>query len=243
MSRSVERRLAMQRKPPIGEPDHPLGYRLATLKARLAAEEWAAFSAWYAGQTGVISADAVGWRGAGKGDIRLTEGARILTDSARSSNLVFVDCEADGGPGFEKMGGACPALHRLTQIGAITMDERTFYRDMRLDSVASFVEAWRDFDDWLHQVIVPWRQPLFVSDNPAYDWQWVNDGFHRYLGFNPFGHSARRIGDFYAGLVGDFWRSSEWKRLRVTKHTHYPVDDARGNLEAFRRMLNGERVR
>jgi len=58
-----------------------------------------------------------------------------------------------------------------------------------------------------------------------------------------FGHSARRIGDFYAGLVGDFGRSSEWKRLRISRHDHHPVNDAMGNVESFARMRAGERVK
>ena len=45
---------------------------------------------------------------------------------------------------------------------------------------------------------------IFVSDNPAYDFQWINYGFHHAIGRNPFGHSGRRISDFYAGLVGRF---------------------------------------
>lgn len=35
----------------------------------------------------------------------------------------------------------------------------------------------------------------------------------------------------------------EWKRLRITKHDHHPVNDAMGNVEAFARMLAGERVK
>ena len=58
---------------------------------------------------------------------------------------------------------------------------------------------------------------------------------------NPFGYSARRIGDFYAGLIGDFKDASSWKRLRITKHDHHPVHDAMGNLEAFERLLKGDR--
>ena len=84
-------------------------------------------------------------------------------------------------------------------------------------------------------------RPLFVSDNPAYDWQFINYYFHLFLGKNPFGHSARRIGDFYAGLTSDFTNSSSWKKLRVTPHDHNPVNDAMGNLEAFEKILNGER--
>ena len=47
--------------------------------------------------------------------------------------------------------------------------------------------------------------------------------------------------NFYAGLVGDFTDASSWKKLRVTPHDHNPVNDAMGNLEAFERLLNGER--
>jgi hypothetical protein len=80
-----------------------------------------------------------------------------------------------------------------------------------------------------------------VSDNPTFDWQWINDSFHRTIGNNPFGYSARRIGDFYAGLIGDFKDVSSWKRLRITKHDHHPVNDSMGNLEAFERLIKGDR--
>ena len=76
-------------------------------------------------------------------------------------------------------------------------------------------------------------RPVFMSDNPAFDWQWVNYYFHRYLGDNPFGYSGRRIGDLYAGLKGDFGAANAWKSLRRTEHTHDPVDDAIGNAEAL----------
>jgi hypothetical protein len=32
----------------------------------------------------------------------------------------------------------------------------------------------------------------------------------------------------------DMW--SGWKKLRTTKHTHHPVDDAMGNAEALLKM-------
>lgn len=75
--------------------------------------------------------------------------------------------------------------------------------------------------------------PRIISDNPAFDWQFFNYYCHAYLKKNPFGYSARRIGDFYAGLKKDFRKDTEWKRFRKTKHTHNPVDDCRGNIEAL----------
>ena len=102
-------------------------------------------------------------------------------------------------------------------------------------------EVFEKFDTWLREMTGEER-PRFVSDNPAFDWQWINDSFHRTLGRNPFGYSARRIGDFYAGLVGDFTDASSWKRLRITKHDHHPVHDAMGNLEAFYRLLKCDTI-
>ncbi|MGA2244343.1 MAG: hypothetical protein ABSH48_05025 [Verrucomicrobiota bacterium] len=44
-------------------------------------------------------------------------------------------------------------------------------------------------------------RPAFVSDNLAFDWQFINYYFHRFIGRNPFRFSGRRIGDLYAGLL------------------------------------------
>jgi len=100
------------------------------------------------------------------------------------------------------------------------------------------VVVFTQFEQWLTQFSRPY---VFVSDNPAFDFMWICIGFHETLGHNPFGFSARRIGDFYAGLCGDFRSASQWKRLRITTHDHNPVNDAMGNAEAFARILKGER--
>ena len=78
------------------------------------------------------------------------------------------------------------------------------------------------------------NRPILISDNNGYDASWINWYFLTYLGKNPFGWSSRRIGDLYCGMKMDMW--SAWKKLRVTKHTHHPVDDARGNAEALLKM-------
>ena len=101
-------------------------------------------------------------------------------------------------------------------------------------------QTFERFDGWLKEVCKGSR-PVFWSDNPAYDWQWINHYFHRHLGHNPFGWSARRIGDFYAGLVGNPNETQRWKRLRITAHDHNPVHDALGNAEALHRLIAGER--
>jgi len=51
------------------------------------------------------------------------------------------------------------------------------------------------------------------------------------------------VGDLYAGLEHDFFASSKWKKLRRTKHTHHPVDDARGNVEALLALARAHGLR
>ena len=108
-----------------------------------------------------------------------------------------------------------------------------FSREQHLgfDDPKSVMEA---FALWLEQHAK--GRAVFVSDNVAFDWQFINYYFHRFLGRNPFGFSGRRIGDLYAGLVKDASKATEWKKYRVTKHTHNPVDDARGNAEALKKF-------
>jgi len=91
----------------------------------------------------------------------------------------------------------------------------------------------KGFFEWVISVNEGGR-PIFISDNPAFDWQWINYYFHLYLGENPFGFSARRIGDLYCGIVAHGGKNHDWKKkYRKTRHTHNPVDDAMGNAEAL----------
>jgi len=163
-------------------------------------------------------------------------------------SYIIVDVEADG---------PIPAQFSMVSFGAVVFDDRldrTFYGKTRPISdrfvpealaVSGFTrEQHLGFDDpkavmesfaaWLAQQSK--GRPVFVSDNVAFDWQFINYYFHRFLERNPFGFSGRRIGDLYAGLVKDASRATEWKKYRVTAHTHNPVDDARGNAEALKKF-------
>lgn len=80
-------------------------------------------------------------------------------------------------------------------------------------------------------------RPSFVADNPAFDWQWIAYGFDEARMKNPFGHSARRIGDLAAGLEKNWRKTSAWKRYRKTRHDHTPVNDSLGNAEALHTIL------
>ncbi len=154
--------------------------------------------------------------------------------------LIFVDRETTG---------KSPSTGYLTEFGAVSYPKReTFHgqlykvtRDSEGKKIVGEAnphpeKVFEDFELWLKKVCHGSR-PVFVSDNPAFDWQWINDGFHKYLGHNPFGHSARRISDFYAGLTKDFSNTQKWKKWRITPHDHNPVHDSLGNVEAFAAML------
>lgn len=159
---------------------------------------------------------------------------------------IVVDVEADG---------PCPGLYSMVCFGAAIVEPnpRGFYGKTRPISpdyipdalkVSGFTRAQHaSFDDpldvmenfkiWLDMVCESSKRPVFVSDNIAFDWQFINFYAHKYLGHNPFGFSARRIGDFYAGLTSNFDNQTAWKKFRKTKHDHHPVNDAIGNAEAL----------
>ena len=159
-----------------------------------------------------------------------------------------VDVESDG---------PVPGRHSMVSFGAVLVEptlSKTFYGQTRPISDEFIPDALavsghsRDqhlgfedpavvmprFGQWLAETSS--GRPVFVSDNVAYDWQWINYYFHMFGGENPFGHSGRRIGDLYCGLVKDSF--ARWKHLRKTTHTHHPVDDAKGNAEALLAMAD-----
>lgn len=151
-------------------------------------------------------------------------------------SIIFVDVEAHFDSPCPGIGGG------MTEFGAVEFKTRQTFHGLPGDTPSYddwppktiWDNTFFNFEGWLKQFE---GHPIFFSDNPAYDWQWINYWFHHTIHRNPFGHSARRIGDFYAGLVKDLRKASEWKKYRVTKHDHNPVNDAMGNAEAFEKIL------
>jgi hypothetical protein len=47
-----------------------------------------------------------------------------------------------------------------------------------------------------------------------------------------------QIGDMFCGFYKD--SQYQWKKHRKTKHTHHPVDDAKGNAEALLYLVEQE---
>jgi len=164
-------------------------------------------------------------------------------------SYIVVDVEADG-----------PIPHKFSMVcfGAVLVTpglDKTFYGRTRPVSREWIPEALavsgftreqhesfeepalviRQFADWLGKTCT--GRPTFISDNLAFDWQWINYYFHYFAGKNPFGFSGRRIGDLYCGMKMDAGLNQEWKRrYRKTKHDHDPVNDAKGNAEALLAM-------
>jgi hypothetical protein len=160
----------------------------------------------------------------------------------RYGNLVFVDCEA---------AGTSPVSGVLTEFGAVHYATReTFHGRLwvahpdpvtpaipvPVEKIVTEDEVAGDFIAWLIRLKLAGR-PVLVSDNPAYDFMWIAGLFDTAGMPNPFGHSGRRISDFWAGIRGSWGDTQSWKRFRKTPHDHNPVNDAMGNCEAFERIL------
>jgi DNA polymerase III alpha subunit (gram-positive type) len=159
---------------------------------------------------------------------------------------VMVDVEADG---------PNPGDYSIVCFGAILVEpelNRTFYGRLKpisekfvpdALSVSGFSredclgfddpkQVMQQFHDWLSAQCK--GRMLFVSDNNGFDFQFINWYFWHFLGKNPFGHSSTNLGSLYKGMQKDTFVN--FKHLRQTKHTHHPVDDARGNAEALLAM-------
>lgn len=156
---------------------------------------------------------------------------------------VMVDVESDG---------PIPGDYSMISFGVVIVEPeltRTFYGCLRPISdlwipdalkVSGFTrEETLEFEEptavmekfvsWLQKNLA--NQPMFISDNNGYDWQFVNWYFHHFTGNNPFGFSSSNLNSLFKGIVKD--TSKDFKHLRKTKHTHNPVDDAKGNAEAL----------
>lgn len=159
-------------------------------------------------------------------------------------SFYVVDVEADG---------PCPGLYSMVCFGAVRVEDSltdTFYGEVKPISEDWIPEAlavsgiergkherfpdpiitMKSFAQWIEKTNKSGR-PVFISDNNSFDWSFINYYFHAFYGSNPFGYSSRRIGDIYCGLQKNGF--AKWKHLRDTKHTHDPVDDAKGNAEAL----------
>jgi DNA polymerase III epsilon subunit-like protein len=161
--------------------------------------------------------------------------------------------------------GPNPGLYSMLSIGACTLDEsrQVFYVEMKPDKPGFEPEAVRisqlslerlaaegmepalamqRFADWITQCTPAGSSPLFLGFNAPFDWMFVCDYFQRYLGQNPFGHTAIDIKSFYMGLNGISWSETSMSSiaprfLDQCRLTHNALQDAIDQAAIFKQML------
>lgn len=159
------------------------------------------------------------------------------------SKYVVVDVESDG---------QVPGINSMVCFGAVVVEEgmtKTFYGKVKPISkvyepdalaISGFSRAEHEKFDDPYKVMEEFKQwlkvnvkgsPVLISDNNQFDGMYMNYYMHVYTGSNPFGWSSRRIGDLFCGFYNDPYY--KWKKHRLTTHSHHPVDDAKGNVEAL----------
>jgi len=157
--------------------------------------------------------------------------------------------------------GPNPSDYSMLSLGACVVDdpESAFYVEFVPDKEA-FIQSSLDvgglsmralavegidpataleqFAAWVSSVVPEGNAPVFVGFNAPFDWMFVNDYFLRYLGRNPFGHSALDIKAYYMGLTGSSWAQTSLKFLSPlyldgSKLSHNALGDARDQARVF----------
>ena len=162
--------------------------------------------------------------------------------------------------------GPFPARYAMLSIGACLVKDigETFYVELKPDktdvepdalAISGLImddlqrngtepgKALLDFEKWVKKVVPQGNRPVLVAFNASFDWMFIHDYFLRYLGRNPFGHSALDIKAYFMGQTGSKW--SEPSMQHISKHfldevrlTHNALRDAQDQAEVFRKILN-----
>lgn len=161
--------------------------------------------------------------------------------------------------------GPIPSQYALLSIGACTLTRplQTFYVELVPDKDKADLQAlqvhgleleqlrqnglppadaMRRFADWLLDILPPGQKPIMLAFNAPFDWMFIDDYFIRYLGTNPFGHSAIDIKAVYLGATGKSWQETSGVYLHARYHdgsklTHNALDDAVAQGEIFEGIL------
>jgi ribonuclease T len=162
--------------------------------------------------------------------------------------------------------GPFPGRYALLSIGACTVAENpsTFYVELKPDRQESQAEAvaisqlsledlnehglepkeaMQRFADWLDERVSPGLRPIFAAFNAPFDWMFINDYFFRYLGYNPFGHSALDIKSYFMGQADVAWSQTSMREVGLRylgkrQLAHNALQDALDQAKIFRRMLD-----
>lgn len=173
--------------------------------------------------------------------------------SGKGEVFISVDVEA---------AGPVPGEYSLLSIGACSVfePEETFACKLKpingnfdpkalevsgfsLDQLARTgrppVDAMQSFSDWLATLTRGEQIPVFVGFNAPFDWSFVNNYFHRFLGSNPFGFTALDIKALYMGATGCKWADTRSSKIAESlkptlEGTHDALQDALYQAEIFR---------
>jgi len=150
--------------------------------------------------------------------------------------------------------GPSPGQYAMLSLGAATLSQpiQTFYREFKPDSKLVNEEALKisnlslahlaktglppkqalqEFSEWVTQVTPPGKVPIFTAFNAPFDWMFVNTYFHRYLGYNPFGHKALDIKALFMGVHRVPFQDTSHHQICEhygihSRLTHHALDDA-----------------
>lgn len=181
----------------------------------------------------------------------------MVSDLQGAPREVFVSVDVE-------TSGPAPGRYSLLAIGACLVDDpgHSFYVELQPigEAVAPEamavhsldleklkrdglppVEAMRRFEAWLQAEVPSEGLPVFVGFNAAFDWMFIADYFNRFLGRNPFGHTALDIKAYFMGLTGGAWHDTT-KRALAARYpdqphlTHNALQDALDQAALFRRI-------
>jgi DNA polymerase III epsilon subunit-like protein len=153
--------------------------------------------------------------------------------------------------------GPNPGQYSLLSIGAclVSDPQRSFYIELQpvntsaqqealaisglslealMERGVPPAEAMARFEAWVVEQTPAGARPVFVAFNAPFDWSFVNDYFHRYLGRNPFGHAALDLKAFYMALSGASWSETSLRQVAARALdgegeqalTHHALEDA-----------------
>ena len=156
----------------------------------------------------------------------------------------------------------------MLSIGACTLEEprQTFYielkpihpaltpeafeihglslQDLQERGVAP-QEAMQRFATWLAEVTPAGYKPVMIAFNAPFDWMFVCDYFHRFLGWNPFGHTALDIKAYSMGKWSSSWADTSRRAIAhripgIQALSHNALDDAIDQASLFCRIRDAQ---
>lgn len=149
---------------------------------------------------------------------------------------------------FTEQEGMLPNSLTMSEFWANNIE---IYDKIKSNSKAPDIQM-RRLSDWLHELSTTYKIKEWVAAPSAYDWQWLNCMYYRYLPQNPhkLPFKATCISSLMKGLsyISNDDNLSDEVRMRASKkveHTHYAVEDALEQayryvytLEAYRTFNN-----